>query len=803
MIVPRPKRARKNFRTEIHGTPQLTLAHVIVKLEHFVTAYAKPLMIAGVFVALAWFGFFSSIDAGLHLAVLIIFTALFFAALGRARRLFVSATPSEAKRRVEEASQLPHRPLDVLEDRPAANDPAQFALWWEHADRAREQVKQLRWPKWKLNFSNRDPFALRYALLLLLMVAGVSGWGLLGGNLIGAINPALAKLKLGAPTLDAWITPPEYTHLPPIMIATPAGARHDGDVIDVPEGSVITAHVVEKDGDAPVLAVNGEKVSFDTGEDRDYGISETITGGSKIAIKRGWQELGSWRIRVMKDQPPSIAMAAPPAASERKSVALSYAASDDYGVTAVNVRITPKESLPGVSNDPIEIQLDTPGAKEVKRASFEDLTSHPWAGLPVQIQLIAYDAAGHATQSESADFVLPERTFTHPIAQALIEERKKLLQSPDNEMLRNEAANIMAGVAHQPAAYNGDPVVLLALRSGAVRLVLDRGQESILPVSGILWQAAVRIEDGTVGLAEQTLRQAQKDLADALDRNASEQEIQKLIDRLHQALAQYLSELSNRMAAKPGAHDDLSQILGPQTNMLTPEDLDRMLDQMRNLSAAGSRGAARAELSKLQQMLENMRMAPPQLTEQQKEAIRIMQALKQLTKDQQGLLDKTFQAGQSPDPKEDAKLGASQSDLLKRLQELMGMMKGKPLEGLEPGAEAMKQAGSSLGQGMPREAASRQNEAVGHLEKALQSMADNLRQEMMMMPMPGEGAIGEGRDPFGRRNGDVADDGTVKLPDQMQAQKVREIMNELQRRAGDSNRPKEERDYIERLLQNF
>jgi hypothetical protein len=63
-------------------------------------------------------------------------------------------------------------------------------------------------------------------------------------------------------------------------------------------------------------------------------------------------------------------------------------------------------------------------------------------------------------------------------------------------------------------------------------------------------------------------------------------------------------------------------------------------------------------------------------------------------------------------------------------------------------------------------------------------------------------AMGEGQDPFGR-NGFTRDDGGVKVPQQMEMRRVREILNELQRRSGDMNRPKTERDYIDRLLQNF
>ena len=525
-----------------------------------------------------------------------------------------------------------------------------------------------------------------------------------------------------------------------------------------------------------------------------------ITGGDEITISRGWQKLGSWRIHVVADHGPKIAFTDPPAASERKSVRVSYEASDDYGVASVSLRVIPRESLPGASDAPIDMALATPDSKDIKRVSFEDLTANPLAGLPVQLQLIATDAAGHIAQSEPVDFTLPERMFFHPVARALIDERKKLLQNPFDDNLRGDAANLMANVAHQPAAYHGDAVVMMALRSGAVRLVLDRGSGAVPSVNEILWQAAIRIEDGAIGEAEQNLRQAQKELADALDRNASELDVQQLIDRLHQALSQYISELATRMAKRPGPIEDLSQLSGTKTNSLTPKDLDRMLDQMRSLSASGSRDAARQELSRLQQLLEGLQTQVPQLNDAQKATLEHIKSLRALAHDQQQLIDKTFQKAQDGKKDESRKLATEQNALLNRLHGLMSEMKGDDAGKLGQGENAMKQAGNSLQEGSAQIAMPHENDALKALQDAAQAMTDDLRQSLFMLPQPG---MGMANDPFGREGNGMLSDENVKVPDQMEVRRVREILNELQRRAGDMARPKTERDYIDRLLQNF
>ena len=66
-------------------------------------------------------------------------------------------------------------------------------------------------------------------------------------------------------------------------------------------------------------------------------------------------------------------------------------------------------------------------------------------------------------------------------------------------------------------------------------------------------------------------------------------------------------------------------------------------------------------------------------------------------------------------------------------------------------------------------------------------------------------AFGPARDPLGRTmpgygNFDAND---VQIPDHGTMQRAREIQEELQRRAGQRQRPPIEREYIDRLLKRF
>jgi len=783
----------------VSGKPQLTLAKWIVFTEAALRCFARPLMLAGLFLALAWMGAFAALFPWAHLVALTLFVILFFDALGRAQHIWKYPSSSLAKRRVEEASGLTHRPLDVPDDYPVTADAEAQSLWQAHVLHAREQVKDLRWPRWTMNIAAHDPYRLRYALLALLIVGVMSGWGTLGGRLIAAINPALGKLPMSTATLDAWITPPDYAHASPIMIATPGGARYQNDVIEVPEGSMLYAHLAEKDGDVPVLEANGQKIDFVAEDEKDFGATQVLQNGDRISIHRGWMTLASWRIRVVRDTAPTIAFTEPPSATERRDLRIAYDAKDDFGINTVSLRVTPRETIFGISNDPVDIPLASADDKHLKRVAFKDLTSEPRAGTLVDLQLVATDANGHKGVSEKVAVTLPERIFFQPIARALIEERKKLLSNIFDGQARNEAANLMAGLAHQPASFNNDPVVLMALRAGAVRLVLEQDRDATLSVKDILWQTAMRIEDGSMGMAERNLKQVQQDLADALDRNADEKEIQALMDRLHQALASYLAELSARIAQHPPEANDLRQVLGQRMNALTPADLERMIDTMKGLSASGSRDEAREELSRLQQILENVQQRPTVMSTEQKQALATIKALRALAHDQQQLLDATFQKAQNGDTA-DGTLAASQKALLLRLHGLMGVATN---DELAHGADAMRRAEQSLHQSAGKAVPS-QTEALKALQQAEEALTDNLRQSLFALPSAGSGSASS--DPFGRggdKNGSARDNGKVRVPDQFETRHVRDILNEIQRRAGDLNRPKSERDYIERLLQNF
>ena len=56
--------------------------------------------------------------------------------------------------------------------------------------------------------------------------------------------------------------------------------------------------------------------------------------------------------------------------------------------------------------------------------SLHEIGDHPWAGMKVELTLVARDLAGQVGRSETIEITLPERRFTKPLARAVVEQRR-------------------------------------------------------------------------------------------------------------------------------------------------------------------------------------------------------------------------------------------------------------------------------------------------------------------------------------------------------------------------------------------
>lgn len=800
--------------------------------------------VAGIFLALALFGVFPALPAWLHIGLLVLFALAFTAALWGGMRGLRLPGHDAARARIERDSELVHRPLTTLEDDLAAglDDPVARGLWQTHRARVAAAARGLRLRPPSPGLLRFDPWALRAALVLVMVVAATMAGGDAPMRLKAAVLPHLPGTPPPPVSAEIWITPPAYTRTAPLFLNT---ATPTSEPLTVPAGSALLAQVT---GTAapPNLDLGASRTPFvPISPDpavHSYRLEATIEAGDRLRVEAGLSTLAEWPMQVIPDAPPTVRFSAPPEATEQAHLRLPVEAADDYGLKEVTVTI----SRSGRSDPPdraIRLSVPLPGqaAKQIKIPYVRDLTAHLWAGQPVALSLAAEDLAGQRTVATALDGVLPERTFRHPAARAIIAERRKLADPSD--AIRSEVAMGLGVIASVPRLFSDDVVVSLALSLARARLIHDRRDIAIGAVARLLWDAALRLEDGGLTIAERQWQRAQERLMEALRQGAESQEVQQLLDELEQALADFMNELAQEMA-RMGEAD---MPLDPDAQFLDSNDLQRMIDEIREMAQAGAMDAARQRLAELKQLLENLRagMQPggPQQQQQQRqnaEAQKMMEALRQLAQRQQELLERTFREGrqgqqQQPGDGQQRRPGQAgqpqsgeaegEGDPMAALQEALRrdlgdlMLQFDDMMGSIPGAlgeaeRAMRRATEALRGSQTDPAVQAQTEALQHLRSGAQDAARQMARQMG----PGQPGrfIGQrpvlpmgrqpDRDPFGRPaesgSGFSANE-NVDIPDAMDLRRAHEIVRELRRRAGERSRPQFERDYIERLLRQF
>jgi hypothetical protein len=123
---------------------------------------------------------------------------------------------------------------------------------------------------------------------------------------------------------------------------------------------------------------------------------------------------------------------------------------------------------------------------------------------------------------------------------------------------------------------------------------------------------------------------------------------------------------------------------------------------------------------------------------------------------------------------------------------------------------AMGDADGQLGEGNAEGAVGSQGRALEALRRGAQNLAQSMQQGEGQGEGPGnrvgrQQSGGNDSDPLGRplHGRDYGDDLSVKIPGEIDVQRVRRILEELRRRFADPQRPQIELDYIERLLKDY
>jgi uncharacterized protein (TIGR02302 family) len=828
--------------------------------ERLWPALARIATVAGLFLTLSWLGLWLYLPPLGRAIVVVAMAILAIVALVPLVRLRIPGA-AESLSRLDRGSGLPHRPATAIADELAVTpqDPYSRALWKTHLERTLASARSFTagWPSPRLSAS--DPHALRGLVLIAVIATFIAADGEHWKRIAAAFDWQGVVLPANF-RVDAWVTPPAYTARPPIILAGlhPGEAvrqdAHEAPVVSVPAGSTLVVRTTGK-LNVDVLGKGGvtpakEDVRSPAGT-QEYRFKITAAG---TATLRGVGEDLVWAFNAIPDKPPTIALTKDPEPQGHGSVLLSYGVEDDYGVTEARATFARKDETGGQKQSahplfgPPDFALILPQARAKSGVgqTIKDLTDHPWAGAEVVMTLVARDDGGNEGKSEPFTFRLPERSFSKPLARALVEQRRNLALDAGTRPLVTTALDALALA---PDKFTPDAGIYLGLRSIFWSLVRAKTDDDLRDVTARLWQMAVGIEDGDMSEAEANLRNAEEALRQALERGATDQEIKQLMDQLRAAMDRYLQAMQEQMKNA----QQLSRPLDRNARTLSQNDLKSMLDRLENLARSGAKDAARQLLQELQQMMENLQMATPgQNGDDLDDMMSQLDELGDMIGKQQDLRDRTFrqgqdrrrqngQRGQQARPGEQGDqpgqslddLRQSQQALRDRLNKLLeelkkrGMGQGQQqgeqgqqgekgqgqngLDQLGEAGEAMGQAEGELGEGNADSAVDSQGRALDALRKGAQGLAQSMQQQMGQGPGPGKnGRMGLPRaqrdtDPLGRplRGRDYGDDYTVKVPGEIDVQRARRIIEELRRRFGDVLRPQEELDYIERLLKDY
>lgn len=783
---------------------------------------AGALTILALFITVSWLGLWLAVPAWGRMAGVAVTALLLLGALAGALR---TPRPSwrESLSRLDRDSDLAHRPATALTDELAinTNDAGTRALWEAHRARVLDAAARIRVGAPAPRLAERDPWALRFAGALALIAAFFFAGPEREARLLAAFDWSGQTATGLAFRLDGWVDPPPYTQFPPVLLdlktadgsaaaprvrapvgstlvvrasqakgltLTPAGGIAPPKAPDAPDGAA------QKAATAPATAPKTDvKPAAQAAAEPPLESRWTVSRDGTLTVTRGATTLATIAVTAIPDRAPTIELTAEPQPAERGGLTLAYEVKDDYGVVSAEARFgrlirngQPVEPRRAPLVPAPQATLGLPGGdnRDGEARTTVDLSDHPWAGARVEMTLVARDEIGQEGQSTTIQVTLPQRPFSKPLAKALVEQRRDLILDPASRRRVNEA---LYALMISPQVFTPDTSVYLGLRTAATRLRGARADQDLVSVADMLWEMALKIEDGDLSDAEKALQQAQQNLKDALERGTTDQELKRLTQELKQALDRYLREYAEQMLKNQDPNQQQSR-MDPNTRMVTPRDLQKMLDRMEEMARKGDTESAQRMLEQLKNMLNNLKTARPgqrQMDGGQQQMEQALDDLDKMTREQQELRDKTFREGQKqrqqgqrgqqqrpqqgqqqgqrgqkgqrgqqgqqgqqgePGDQGDGQemgqgeggeqegmqgLGQRQQALRERLRELQRQMRENGMngeQGLSEAEDAMRQAEGALGQGEDGQAVDQQGRALEGLRRGAQGLAQQMQQ---------------------------------------------------------------------------
>ena len=740
-----------------------------------------------VYVALSLMGIAPAIPGELRVALLFALALASASMLLTAFRDVAAPARGAVLRRIEAASGARRGSLALLDERAVdLADPVAARLWV----RARSQAmpQRLRLGRPRLAFDDAE----RYGLLPLLAIALALGLLLAKDEWRDRLSAAFSPyaVSLADVRLSATIEPPAYAGEPARTLALGQGRR----TIELLKGSRLTLRVEGPSGEWRLVGPGRLVQPLADGR-----VALRVSDAGRYELRYGRRQVAGLDLRFAADRVPQVRFEGNPEMAPTGAIRIAYRVADDHGTVALWVEVRNGTEVRRVTLDA--------AARNGTGSAFVDLTADPFAGELVDMRLVARDGAGQVGHSNAVRLRLPERSFRHPVARAVIAARRMLLRDPGT---RAAVAQRLTAIAAQPQAFADDLGVFAGLRSATWRLAHDRDDPRGRSTARILWDVAVDLEDGGASRALDDVRQAMDELARRMG-TADDEELARLADRLAAGMGDYLRRQIEAMMqqAEPGAAG------APDARSIDLSFLDAMLGDLRDRLAAGDQAGAQAALQNLRRLMEGLQFGgagDPQAARRAQAAGQAAQAARDLEARERDLQSETIAESvrravsgrQGP-----MEAQAQRQDEIERAAQAVERQAAaaglQPPKGMAEARKAMAEAQAALAAGRQGEAMMAQERAVSALGQAAEAMEGQARALAQaaggaMAAQPG--ASGSGVDPLGRP-GSGFGQGAVKLPDGDQMRRVQAIRRLLEERASDPARSAEERAYYLRLLKRF
>ena len=715
--------------------------------ERFAPVFALAIAILIIFLIGSFSGIWERIGDPWRLIALIVAIVFFFKAALKARK---EKRPnlSEARRRVETDSNIAHRPLDVLEDKPAISE----AIWPAHYQKAHNDAENLRPARWRHALKPIDPYFLRFVLPCALVLAMMVGYGDNFERLRRSLTPTWqSAINPSDVAYEAWVDPPEYTGRPPLYFK-------DKSKIDVPVGSELVARISGVK-DAPRLKLGRKYLKLKRLGPRSFEARTILKERATARWRIGTKEK-KWSLNVLPDTAPYVVFEELPKADKRDRLTFTYTFEDDYGIEKfeLKMRLLTEDTADAVKSSTVTIPLSSPSVKRAEEADAAlDLTKHEWAGRKVAGVLVVTDGVGQSDESQESFFTVPDKIFVEPLAKAIIEQRNLVIAGNGDYAPQSEnydyknsldgdldaadfdtyeaefrlnrapaqiqrAAVLMDVLTDKPAGIFSDPAIFMGLKNVHGRLRYGRKASDLRGIPEDLWRIAIRAEFGVLGTALEEMREAKEALQDGMARRAPQREIDTLFDRYDQAVENYMEEL-RRKALEEGNIAD-AEGGGGQGGGRNADEIEELLKAIEEANKAGDTEGARKALARLAELLENMEI---QLTrggsgeggenmagEMSEEMQKSLEELADLLGDQRELQDETRQAENEAEEEGEGEDGQE--------GEQSGQQQGGQEEGSSEGDGGQEPGEGALS---PGELVSRQ----GALQRALEALEGALPED--------------------------------------------------------------------------